>query len=137
MLSPNDLRKACEIPNDASLGGLARPQLPLLADHIEDLERTVAILRALVAEIQVAAGAVCAKATLTGKSLTGEGLGEFYWTIDRESSDALRDLSDVLALTEEKMLESGVGARSRAGSSHVNNRAGYDSGGIVRSTPRP
>ena len=38
---------------------------------------------------------------------------------------------------EEKMLESGVGARSRAGSSHVNNRAGYDSGGIVRSTPRP
>ena len=50
MLSTNDLRKACEIPNDASLGQLARQQLPLLADHIETLYRAIAASRALVAE---------------------------------------------------------------------------------------
>ena len=35
MLSPNDLRKACEIPDDGSLGSLARQQLPLIADRID------------------------------------------------------------------------------------------------------
>ena len=50
MLSTNDLRKACEIPNDGSLGRLARQELPLLADLIEELERTVAALRALAEE---------------------------------------------------------------------------------------
>ena len=49
MLSPNDLRKACEIPDDGSLGSLARQQLPLIADRIDALEADLAASQALVA----------------------------------------------------------------------------------------
>ena len=52
MLSPNDLRKACEIPDDGSLGSLARQQLPLIADRIDALEAALVASRALVKRLQ-------------------------------------------------------------------------------------
>ena len=98
MLSTNDLRKACEIPNDASLGQLARQQLPLLADHIETLYRAIAASRALVAEKD--------KALEIGRGMEGHAFGCIcVGEGDGEHSPFCAEQARALALTEEAMLE--------------------------------